>query len=31
VQWHPELMLNTVPTHMGIYRAFIHKAREHRR
>lgn len=31
VQWHPELMLNTVPIHVGVYRAFIQKAREHRR
>jgi putative glutamine amidotransferase len=31
VQWHPELMLNTVPIHVGVYRTFIQKAREHRR
>ncbi|WNG56245.1 gamma-glutamyl-gamma-aminobutyrate hydrolase family protein [Archangium gephyra] len=31
VQWHPELMLNTVPIHVGVYRLFIQKAREHRR
>lgn len=31
VQWHPEYMLHTIPTHVGIYKAFIHKAREHRR
>lgn len=31
VQWHPELMLNTVPVNVGVYRAFIQKAREHRR
>ncbi|WP_309889308.1 gamma-glutamyl-gamma-aminobutyrate hydrolase family protein [Archangium sp.] len=31
VQWHPELMLNSVPAHIGVYRAFIAKAREHRR
>jgi putative glutamine amidotransferase len=31
VQWHPELMLNTVPVHVGVYRLFIQKAREHRR
>ncbi len=31
VQWHPELLLNTVPSHLGVYKAFIHKAREQRR
>ncbi len=31
VQWHPETLLNTVPLHMGLYRAFVHKARENRR
>jgi putative glutamine amidotransferase len=31
VQWHPELMLNTIPLHLGLYKAFVHKARENRR
>ncbi len=31
VQWHPEYMLASVPAHLGLYRAFIQKAREHRR
>lgn len=31
VQWHPELLLQTVPLHFGLYRAFINKARESRR
>jgi len=31
VQWHPELLFNAVPLHLGIYRAFVHKARENRR
>jgi putative glutamine amidotransferase len=31
VQWHPEYMLTTIPAHVGLYRTFIQKAREHRR
>jgi putative glutamine amidotransferase len=31
VQWHPELLLGTVPLHFGIYKTFISKARENRR
>lgn len=31
VQWHPEFMFTTIPAHMGIYKAFIQRAREHRR
>jgi putative glutamine amidotransferase len=31
VQWHPELMLHTVPVSVGVYRLFVQKAREHRR
>jgi putative glutamine amidotransferase len=31
VQWHPELLVNTVPSHLGLYRAFVTKAREQRR
>jgi putative glutamine amidotransferase len=31
VQWHPELLLNTIPLHLGLYKAFVHKARENRR
>lgn len=30
VQWHPELMIDTVPPHLGVYRTFISKARERR-
>ncbi|MFZ5440859.1 MAG: gamma-glutamyl-gamma-aminobutyrate hydrolase family protein [Myxococcota bacterium] len=30
VQWHPELMLDTVPPNLGIYRAFVNKARDRR-
>ena len=26
-----ELLFNAVPLHLGIYRAFVHKARENRR
>lgn len=31
VQWHPELLLASVPLHLGLYKGFIHKARENRR
>jgi putative glutamine amidotransferase len=31
VQWHPELLVNAVPAHLGIYKAFVLKARENRR
>jgi putative glutamine amidotransferase len=31
VQWHPEYMLNNLPVHGGIYKVFIHKARDYRR
>ena len=31
VQWHPELLVNTLPLHLGIYRGFVQKARETRR
>lgn len=31
VQWHPELMIDTVPPHLGIYRTLVQKAREARR
>jgi putative glutamine amidotransferase len=30
VQWHPELMVDTVPPHLGIYRAFVQRARDRR-
>lgn len=30
VQWHPELMLDSVPPNLGIYRAFVNKARDRR-
>lgn len=28
VQWHPELMIDSVPPHLGLYRAFVARARE---
>ena len=31
VQWHPELLIHSVPSHLGVYKAFVHKAREQRR
>jgi putative glutamine amidotransferase len=31
VQWHPELLIHTIPAHLGIYRGFVAKARETRR
>jgi putative glutamine amidotransferase len=31
VQWHPELMLDTVPLHLGLYKTFIGKAKDMRR
>ncbi|MGA9524495.1 MAG: gamma-glutamyl-gamma-aminobutyrate hydrolase family protein [Myxococcaceae bacterium] len=31
VQWHPEMLIHTIPTHMGLYRGFVGKAREARR
>jgi putative glutamine amidotransferase len=31
VQWHPELLIHTIPAHLGIYRGFVAKAREIRR
>lgn len=31
VQWHPELLMATIPAHLGIYRGFVGKAREARR
>ncbi len=31
VQWHPELMIDTVPPHLGIYKTLVHRAREVRR
>lgn len=30
VQWHPELMVDTVPPNFGIYKAFVHRARDRR-
>jgi putative glutamine amidotransferase len=30
VQWHPELMVDTVPPNLGIYKAFVHRARDRR-
>lgn len=31
VQWHPELLLDTVPAHLSIYRALVNSARDRRR
>jgi putative glutamine amidotransferase len=31
VQWHPELMLQTIPLSVGIFRLLVQKSREHRR
>lgn len=31
VQWHPELLVGSMPVHLGLYRALVHKARESRR
>lgn len=30
VQWHPELMVDTVPPNMGVYRTFVSRARDRR-
>jgi putative glutamine amidotransferase len=30
VQWHPEMMVDTVPPHLGLYRTFVAKARDRR-
>jgi putative glutamine amidotransferase len=31
VQWHPELLVQTVPAHLSLYRALVHKARDSKR
>lgn len=31
VQWHPELLIHSIPAHLGIYRGFVTRAREIRR
>ena len=31
VQWHPELLIHTIPAHLGLYRGLVGKAREARR
>ena len=31
VQWHPELLIQTVPIHLGLYRGLVNRAREMRR
>lgn len=31
VQWHPELLIQSIPTHLGIYRGLVGKAKEMRR
>lgn len=30
VQWHPELLVDTVPANLAIYRALVHRARDRR-
>jgi putative glutamine amidotransferase len=30
VQWHPELMVDSVPPNLGVYRSFVAKARDRR-
>lgn len=30
VQWHPELMLDSVPPQLGVYKALVHRARDRR-
>jgi putative glutamine amidotransferase len=30
VQWHPEMMIETVPHHLGLYRALVNRARDRR-
>ncbi|MET0405358.1 MAG: gamma-glutamyl-gamma-aminobutyrate hydrolase family protein [Cystobacter sp.] len=31
VQWHPELLLQTIPLSVGLFRLLVQKSREHRR
>ncbi|MGQ0507443.1 MAG: gamma-glutamyl-gamma-aminobutyrate hydrolase family protein [Myxococcaceae bacterium] len=31
VQWNPEMLLQAVPSHLGLYKAFVHRARDQRR
>lgn len=31
VQWHPELLVESIPAHLALYRAFISRAREMRK
>ena len=31
VQWHPELLIQTIPVHLGVYQGFVEKARERRK
>jgi putative glutamine amidotransferase len=31
VQWHPELLIDSVPPHLGLYKTFVARAREQRR
>ena len=31
VQWHPELLIDSLPLHLGLYRTFVARARESRR
>jgi putative glutamine amidotransferase len=30
VQWHPELMIDSVPPNLGVYKALVNKARDRR-
>jgi putative glutamine amidotransferase len=31
VQWHPEYLVNSIPTHLNLYRTLVQRARESRR
>ena len=31
VQWHPELLLQSMPLHLGVYRGLVTRARDTRR
>jgi len=31
VQWHPELLIHSIPLHLGLYRGLVNRAREMRR
>jgi gamma-glutamyl-gamma-aminobutyrate hydrolase PuuD len=31
VQWHPELLVGSIPIHLALYKALVYKARDVRR